>query len=129
MEILDTDGEEDQNTMDMWISFGEGFLLVFAINDLESFELIKAKHDRVLKGKHQTKCPFLLVGNKQDLENERKVSYDEAKQLADKWECEYIEASPKKNFNCTEAFEKLVQKVLEEKNTYKKRSHTCCCII
>ena len=65
VEILDTAGEEDyQNMMDMWISFGEGFLLVFAINDEESFELLKGKRDRVLKGKHQTKCPILLVGNK-----------------------------------------------------------------
>ena len=50
----------------MWISFGEGFLLVFAINDAESFELLKGKRDRVLKGKHGTKCPIVLVGNKQD---------------------------------------------------------------
>ena len=34
IEILDTAGEDDyQNMMDMWINFGEGFLLVFAIND------------------------------------------------------------------------------------------------
>ena len=84
VEILDTAGEEDyQNMMDMWISFGEGFLLVFAINEPESFEILKQKHDRVLKGKHGVKCPIILVGNKQDLANERKVTYDEAKQLAD----------------------------------------------
>ena len=129
VEILDTAGEEDyQNMMDMWISFGEGFLLVFAINDAESFELLKGKYERVLKGKHGQKCPILLVGNKQDLENERKVSHEEAKQLADQWECEYIETSAKTNFNCKEAFEKLVQKVYKEKNT-DERSHTCCCII
>ena len=58
--------------MDMWISFGEGFLLVFAINDAESFELLKGIHDRVLKGKHGIKCPILLVGNKQDLEKKEK---------------------------------------------------------
>ena len=52
--------------MDMWISFGEGFLLVFAINDKESFNLLKSKHDRVLKGKHGIKCPILLIGNKQE---------------------------------------------------------------
>ena len=38
VEILDTAGGDDyQNLMEMWISFGEGFLLVFAINDEESF--------------------------------------------------------------------------------------------
>ncbi len=117
VEILDTAGEEDyQNMMDMWISFGEGFLLVFAINDPESFELLKGKRERVLKGKHGTQCPIVLVGNKQDLESERKVQFADAKQLADSWGIEYIETSAKTNFNCKEAFEKLAQKIVEMKN-------------
>ena len=128
VEILDTAGEEDyQNMMDMWISFGEGFLLVFAINDAESFELLKGKHERVLKGKHGVKCPILLVGNKQDLENERKVSHADAKQLADSWGIEYIETSAKTNFNCKEAFEKLAQKIVSSKKP--QTSGGCPCII
>ena len=115
--------------MDMWISFGEGFLLVFAINDAESFELLKGKHDRVLKGKHGVKCPILLVGNKQDLEEERKVSHADAKQLADSWGVEYIETSAKTNFNCKEAFEKLAQKIVYSKNPSKKSGCCCCCNI
>ena len=133
VEILDTAGEEDyQNMMDMWISFGEGFLLVFAINDKESFNLIKLKHDRILKGKHGVKCPILLVGNKQDLENERQVNYSEAKEMADKWGIEYIETSAKTNFNCKEAFEMLAQKIVQKKgkNSGKGgKSRTCCNII
>ena len=114
--------------MDMWISFGEGFLLVFAINDKESFNLLKVKHERVLKGKHGTKCPILLVGNKQDLENERQVNYAEAKALADSWGIEYIETSAKTNFNCKEAFEKLAQNIVKHKSP-KKSSGTCCIIM
>ena len=133
VEILDTAGEEDyQNMMDMWISFGEGFLLVFAINDKESFNLIKSKHDRILRGKHGVKCPILLVGNKQDLENERQVNYSEAKEMADKWGIEYIETSAKTNFNCKEAFEMLAQKIVQKKgkNSGKGgKSRTCCNII
>ena len=129
MEILDTAGEEDyQNMMDMWISFGEGFLLVFAINDKESFELLKGKHDRVLKGKHGAKCPILLVGNKQDLEQERKVQYSAAKALADSWGIEYIETSAKTNFNCKEAFEKLAQTIVKAKSP-SSGSGGCPCII
>ena len=117
VEILDTAGEDDyQNMMDMWISFGEGFLLVFAINDNESFEAIKAKKERVLKGKHNQKCPLVLVGNKQDLSNDRQVPYSVAKELADSWGVEYIETSAKTNFNCKEAFEKLAKKIVEQKS-------------
>ena len=130
VEILDTAGEEDyQNMMDMWISFGEGFLLVFAINDKESFNLIKSKRDRILRGKHGVKYPILLVGNKQDLENERQVNYSEAKELADKWEIEYIETSAKTNFNCKEAFEMLAQKIVQKKGKNSGKSRTCCNII
>ena len=130
VEILDTAGEEDyQNMMDMWISFGEGFLLVFAINDKESFNLIKSKRDRILRGKHGVKYPTLLVGNKQDLENERQVNYSEAKEMADKWGIEYIETSAKTNFNCKEAFEMLAQKIVQKKGKNSGKSGTCCNII
>ena len=130
VEILDTAGEEDyQNMMDMWISFGEGFLLVFAINDKESFNLIKSKHDRILRGKHGVKYPTLLVGNKQDLENERQVNYSEAKEMADKWGIEYIETSAKTNFNCKEVFEMLAQEIVQKKGKNSGKSRTCCNII
>ena len=128
VEILDTAGEEDyQNMIDMWISFGEGFLLVFAINDKESFNLLKGKHDRVLKGKHGIKCPILLVGNKQDLENERQVTYAEAKDQADLWGIEYIETSATTDFNCKEAFEKLATKIVMSKST--NTGGGCPCVI
>ena len=117
LEILDTGGKEDyQYKMDSWISFGEGFLLVFAINDKESFSYIKGKHDRILKAKQGAKCPILLVGNKQDLEKERKVTYTEAKALADSWGIEYMETSAETNFNCKEAFEKLAEKIVKAKS-------------
>ena len=126
MEILDTAGEDDyQNMIDMWISFGEGFLLVFAINDKESFELLRGKHDRVLKGKHGVKCPILLVGNKQDLEKERVIDYAAAKRLAESWGMEYIETSAKTNFNCKEAFERLAQKIVAGKSSGDDKKCNC----
>ena len=128
VEILDTAGEEDyQNMMDMWISFGEGFLLVFAINEKESFELLKAKHERVIKGKHGVKCPILLVGNKHDLAEERQVTQDEANQLAQQWGIEYIETSAKTNFNCKEAFERLAHKIVQSKNPGARPGPCPCC--
>ena len=129
VEILDTAGEEDfQNMMDMWISFGDGFLLVFAINDKNTFEATKAKYNRILKGKHGVRCPILLIGNKVDLENECEVTFAEAKQLADSWGIGYLETSAKTNFNCKEAFEKLAQYIVRAKATPVK-SGSCCIII
>ncbi|MCQ2817751.1 MAG: GTP-binding protein [archaeon] len=94
VEILDTAGEEDfQNMADNWINFGEGFLLVFAINDRERFDLLDKKRARILKIKENKPCPIVICGNKLDLNNDRKVSFPEAKKKADDWGCEYIETS------------------------------------
>ena len=126
IEFLDTAGEDDyQNMMDMWISFGDGFLIVFAINDRESFELTKGKRERVIKGKYGS--PIILVGNKKELENEREVSYNEAKSLADSWGIGYIETCSKLNVNCKEVFENLSKKIIKYKANNK--SSKKCIII
>ena len=126
IEILDTAGEDDYPQMlDMWINFGQGFLLVFAINDKNSFDLIPSKIERIIKGKHDESIPMILVGNKQDLVNNREVSYEEAKKLADSWNIEYIETSARNNINCYEAFDHLAVKIYESRP---KRS-SCPCFI
>jgi small GTP-binding protein len=101
LEILDTAGQDDyQNMLDMWIIFAEGFLLVFAVNDRESFDCLTKKRDRVLKLKKGSICPIVLVGNKCDLQKERSVSEAEAKELARTWNADYIETSAVVNKRC-----------------------------
>ena len=113
--------------MNYWIEFGEGFLLVFSITDKESLEDIKKRRDKIIKGKHKNKVPMVLVGNKQDLENERKISYDEAKQLADSWKIDYMETSAKTNLNCKEAFEIFIKIISIQIKS--KKSSCCNCLI
>ena len=115
--------------MDLWFSFGEGFLLVFAINDPESFEYLKELRKKILKSKHGNIPPILLLGCKNDLENERKVSYDDAKQLAESWGTEYIETSAKKNLNCEESLKKIAEKIIEYKKNCSHKSSCCFCNI
>ena len=115
--------------MDSWISFGQGFLLVFAINDKSSFDLIPHKRERIVKGKHGEVCPMILVGNKQDLSNNREVLYDDAKKLADSWNIDYIETSAKTNFNCKEVFDSISVKIYESQKKTKKSKSTCPCNI
>jgi small GTP-binding protein len=94
IEIMDTAGQDDyQGMLDSWIQFAEGFLLVFAINDRDSFDALTKRRDRILKLKKGTNCPIVIVGNKCDLEKERKVPESEAKDLAKQWNAQYIETS------------------------------------
>ena len=46
LEILDTAGQDDyQSMIETWINFGSGFLLVYSIDDVESF--IEAKKNMI----------------------------------------------------------------------------------
>jgi len=94
VEILDTAGQDDyQSLLNYWISFAEAFILVYAINDRESFDYLDEKRDRILKMKKDVYCPIILVGNKSDLENQRKIQYDEGVNLAKRWGCYFFETS------------------------------------
>ena len=115
IQIVDTAGEEDyQNMLDQWIDVADGFLLVFAINDKESFNALKGKYDRIMKVKGSN-CPIILVGNKCDLESSREVQEAEAKELAQSWNCEYVETSALKEINCKTPFISLSSKLVKEK--------------
>jgi len=96
---LDTAGEEDyQNMLDEWISQANGFLLLFAINDLESFEAIKQKIKRIEKNEADN-LPKILVGNKCDLRVDRKVSLQQAEEYAKSINAKYYETSALTDFN------------------------------
>lgn len=49
--------------------------------------------------KEDENVPFLLVGNKSDLEDRRQVNGDEAKARADQWGVCYVETSAKTRAN------------------------------
>ena len=50
LEILDTAGQDDYQTMlDTWINSSDGFLLVYSIDNKESFDSTKVRYERILK--------------------------------------------------------------------------------
>ena len=94
VEILDTAGQDDyQSLMNYWINFGQAFVLVYAINDRESFSGLEDKRDKILKMKRDEVSPIVIVGNKCDLEKQRVVTTEEAAALAKKWGCSHFETS------------------------------------
>ena len=78
LEILDTAGQDDYQTMlDTWINSADGFLLVYSIDNRDSFESTKTRFDRILKLKQGHKISVVIVGNKCDLEDRRQVKKEE----------------------------------------------------
>ena len=91
--ILDTAGEEDyQNMLDQWISLASGFILVFSIVDRETFKALEPKLRRIEKN-DAIKLPIVLVGNKYDLKEERKVTIQQAEEFAKSINAKYYETS------------------------------------
>jgi len=70
----------------------DGIILVFAINDYDSFYFVKRKFESLKKSHFQ--C--ILVGNKSDLNSEREnsgVTFETANNQAKSWKINYIETS------------------------------------
>jgi GTPase KRas protein len=53
---------------------GEGFLLVYSITERDTFNVIGAYHQQILRVKDSDTIPVVVVGNKSDLEHERRVA-------------------------------------------------------
>jgi Ras-related protein Ral-A len=96
IDILDTAGQEDYAAIrDNYFRSGEGFLCVFSITDDDSFQATQEFREQILRVKNDENISFLLVGNKCDLNERRKVSLEEAQNRAQQWGVPYIETSAK----------------------------------
>eukprot|EP00005_Dracoamoeba_jomungandri_P005748 CAMPEP_0174251774 /NCGR_PEP_ID=MMETSP0439-20130205/1493_1 /TAXON_ID=0 /ORGANISM="Stereomyxa ramosa, Strain Chinc5" /LENGTH=167 /DNA_ID=CAMNT_0015332185 /DNA_START=174 /DNA_END=677 /DNA_ORIENTATION=+ len=110
--ILDTAGQEEYETMqDQWFKTGEGFVCVYSLVSRKSFNEIDRLRNKILRIKGKQTVPIVLVGNKNDLVDKRKVSTEEGKGCAEKWGCPFFESSAKNHVNVDEAFEALVREV------------------
>ena len=128
--ILDTAGEDDYQTMiDEWIKAANGFLLLFAINDKDSFEGLKAKLTRIKKNSKDN-LPIVLVGNKCDLEDKRQVNKNEALEYAKSIGAKYYETSAltDENKNVKVVFQQCAHMIVTKFNLEIK-GRSCPCSI
>jgi small GTP-binding protein len=60
LDILDTAGQEEYSAMrDQYMRTGEGFLLVFAVNNAKSFEDISAYREQIKRVKDADEVPMV----------------------------------------------------------------------
>jgi Ras-related protein Ral-A len=116
IDILDTAGQEDYAAIrDNYFRSGEGFLCVFSITELESFQATAEFREQILRVKSDERIPFLLVGNKMDLEERRQVAVDVAQSRASQWNVPYVETSAKTRANVDKVFYDLMRLVRDNK--------------
>lgn len=118
IDILDTAGQEDYAAIrDNYFRSGEAFLCVYSILEQESLTATEELREQVLRVKNDDKTvPFLLVGNKIDLDNRRTVSQEVALEQARQWGVPYVETSAKTRQNVDQVFIELMRMIRDRRN-------------
>ena len=134
VEIVDTAGTKQFSAMrDLYIREGHGFVLVYAITSKESLEDVKRIRNQILTIKKCDDVPMILVGNKNDLADERAVSRYQGATLANGFNnCSFLESSAKCVDNVNHIFEDIVRQIrTKNPEIIEKRRKTrkCRCVL
>ena len=79
-------------------------IIVFDLTNESSFENVNEHLEKISKTWAPKGIRVYLVGNKSDLDTERKVSYEDAIEYATKMGFNYFEISAKSGFNVEKMF-------------------------
>jgi len=114
LDILDTAGQEEYSAMrDQYMRTGEGFLIVFAVNNAKSFEDITQYREQIKRVKDAEEVPMVMVGNKCDLPT-RSVDMQQARDVARNYGIPFIETSAKTRMGVDDAFYTLVREIRKD---------------
>ena len=111
--IWDTAGQERFRSLSVnYMNNSHGFIFIYDITNSESFKNIVNWINLALEKNNHTVIN-LLVGNKSDLESDRKVSKSEAEALVKEKKLFFLETSAKKDNNVEKVFYYFLYKMIE----------------
>ena len=109
VQIWDTAGQERVRSIaKSYYKGAQGIILIYDVTDVRSFKNIKNWLSQI-KEEASSKICIVLVANKIDCSEKRKVSEEEGQKLADDLDLKIFEASAKDNINVSEAFQEVVE--------------------
>jgi small GTP-binding protein len=105
--------EKYQVVRSMYFQGCQGALLVYDVTRYSTFDSINSKWLRDFKKYVKKEGVYILIGNKSDLTNQRTVTVERGKEIANKIKAShFIETSAKMGENIEEAFSLLVNQIL-----------------
>ena len=118
LQIWDTAGQERfKNIISSYYKGAQGVMLVYDITDIDSFECLNSWLIEIEKNAPKNVYK-ILVGNKCDLENERKIKIEQGEEFARQYGMKFFETSAKDSTNVIEAFTTMTKELI--KNNSKK---------
>ena len=118
--IFDTAGQEKYRSIALnTVNLSDGFLLVFAVNNRKSFEILEEWIKSIEDKCDIKKKVLILVGNKVDIEK-REVKNEEAVAFAKSKNIDYFETSAKTGFGIKEIFHKVFESVYKKNKENEK---------
>ena len=116
LQIWDTAGQDKFRSVSKSYYRGAiGIIIVYDITSKESFLHIKSWISEV-KLSAREEASFIIIGNKNDLKDQREVSYEEAKKFSDDNNFIFLETSSITGENISEVFLKLSENILNKIN-------------
>ena len=107
LQLWDTAGQERFRSLTSnFFGRADGFVLTYDISNRPSFDHVIGWM-RDIKTRAPPDCDIVLCGNKSDLDNDRVVSYDEGKQLAEEYGVQFYETSALTGQNVEKMFTAL----------------------
>ncbi|CAI4229410.1 unnamed protein product [Auanema sp. JU1783] len=108
LELWDTAGMERYRTIyNSYYHSAHGVMCVYDMTNEKSFENLENYWLKEIRQNAPPNAVLMIVGNKADMDDERKVDFDRAEKLASKLGVSLYEVSAKTGINCEEAFHTL----------------------
>ena len=114
LNIWDTIGDERFRILThQFYQDSHGALLIFDITNKETFNKLEIWIKDIIQNTPPD-CILMLIGNKYDLKDNRKISYDDANILSQRFNISYYEVSAKNGNNIALAFEQLTYRIIDK---------------